>query len=66
MREWKRNETKMPEEYCWATTQAMGRSRCGRSGYSVLEFGWGKKSVYTLKLLPERMKQINPLMPNDL
>jgi len=25
-------------EYCWATTHAVGRSFCGRSGSSVLEF----------------------------
>ena len=28
------------EEYCWAITQAAGRSCCGRSGSSVLEFGY--------------------------
>ena len=30
----------MTEEYCWAITQAAGRSCCGRSGSSVLEFGF--------------------------
>jgi hypothetical protein len=40
LQEWKRNETKVEEEYCWAITQAMGRSCCGRSGSSVLELGF--------------------------
>jgi hypothetical protein len=26
------------EEYCWAITEAAGRSSCGRPGYGVLEF----------------------------
>ena len=25
-------------EYCWEMTQAVGRSRCGRSNSSVMEF----------------------------
>jgi len=28
------------EEYCWTITQAEGRSCCGRSGFSVLDFGF--------------------------
>jgi len=28
------------EEYCWAITEAAGRSRCSPSGSSVLEFGY--------------------------
>ena len=44
---WKRNGTKLAEEYCWAITKAAGRSRCGRSGSSVLEFGFQLKSVVT-------------------
>jgi len=32
------SETKLAEEYCWATTRAVGRSRWGRSGSTVLEF----------------------------
>ena len=35
-----RNETKLTEEYCWAITQAAGRSCCGRSGSITLEFGF--------------------------
>ena len=30
----------MAEEYCWAITEAEGRSRYGRSGSIVLEFGF--------------------------
>jgi hypothetical protein len=33
------NEGAMSKEHCWAITQAAGRSCCGRSGPSVLEFG---------------------------
>ena len=40
LRELKHRETKEAEEYCWAITQAAGRSCCGRSGSSVLEFGF--------------------------
>jgi hypothetical protein len=32
-------------EYCWAITQAAGRSCCGRSSFSVLEFGFQLESV---------------------
>jgi hypothetical protein len=39
LRVWKRNETRVEEEYCWVITQAAGRSCCGRSGFPVLEFG---------------------------
>ena len=35
-----RNEAAVAEEYCWAITQAAELSCCGRSGYSVLEFGF--------------------------
>jgi len=38
LREWKRSEKKLAEEYCWAITQAAGRSRWGRSGSTVLKF----------------------------
>jgi hypothetical protein len=41
----KRNETKVAEEYCWAITQAEGRSCYGRSGFSVLEFGFQMDSL---------------------
>jgi hypothetical protein len=40
LREWKRSETKVTEEYCWAITQAAGPSCCGRSGSSVLQCGF--------------------------
>jgi len=36
---------KTAEEYCWATTQAPGRSLCGRSGSTVLESGFQSDSV---------------------
>ena len=36
--EWKHNQTMVAEEYCWAITEAVGRSRYGRSGSSVLDF----------------------------
>jgi len=45
LREWKRNEKKEAEEYCWAIIQAAGRSYRGRSGSSVLEFGFLLDSV---------------------
>jgi hypothetical protein len=32
-------------EYCWAITQAAGRSYCCRSGLSVLELGFKMESV---------------------
>ena len=38
----------MGEEYCWAITQTAGRSCCGQSGSSALEFGFQKDTlVYT-------------------
>jgi len=49
LREHKENETKVPEEYCWAITHAPVRSRCVRSGSSDLEFSWGKKSVIAIR-----------------
>jgi hypothetical protein len=33
------------EEYCWAITLAEGRSCCGRTGFSVLEFGRQLESI---------------------
>jgi hypothetical protein len=33
------------EEYCWAITLAEGRSCCGRSGSSVLEFELQLESI---------------------
>ena len=40
LRERKRSETKVAEEYCWAITQAAGWLYGGRSGTSVLVFGF--------------------------
>jgi len=40
LREPKRNETQVAEEYCCAITQAAGRSCCSRSGSSVFECGF--------------------------
>ena len=39
LREWKRSEMKVVEEYCWAMTQTAGRSCCSQSG-SSLSFIW--------------------------
>jgi len=36
----RRDERKVAEEYCWATTQAAERSRVGRSACIVLVFGF--------------------------
>ena len=36
----KRRETKVTEAYCWAITQLVGRSWCGRSGSGVLGSGF--------------------------
>jgi len=33
------------EEYCWAITQTASKSHCGRSGPSVLTFGFHMGSV---------------------
>jgi hypothetical protein len=38
--EWKHNEEKVAEEYCWVITQAVGRSCCGRLCSCVLEVGF--------------------------
>ena len=40
LRDWKRRETKVAEEYCWVITHVAGRSCCCRSGSSALEFGF--------------------------
>jgi len=39
LRKQKRNDLNVAEEYCWALTQAAGRSCCSRSGVRVLGFG---------------------------
>jgi hypothetical protein len=44
----KRHESKVAKEYCWAITEVVGLSRCGRSVSRVLEFGFHLDShVYT-------------------
>jgi len=43
LREWNRNQIKVTEEYCWAITQAAGRSCYDRSDSRVcwsLNFNW--------------------------
>jgi hypothetical protein len=40
VREWKRNEMKVTEEYCWAITRTVGRLCRDRSGYIVMEFAF--------------------------
>ena len=35
----------MAEERCWAITQAVGRSCCGQSSPSVLDFGFKPDSI---------------------
>ena len=40
LRELTRTDLKVGEEYFWAITQATGQSHGGRSGSSVLEFGF--------------------------
>jgi hypothetical protein len=45
LQEWKRNETKVAEEYCWAITQAAVKSCCSRLVASVLEFGFELDSL---------------------
>ena len=39
-RGWKRNETKLAQEYCWAITQAARRSCCAWAGSNVLKSGF--------------------------
>ena len=49
LREWNRNQTEVTEGYCWAITQAAGRSCCDRSGSRVcwsLNFNWTPLYVY--------------------
>jgi len=38
--EYKHNEKKMEEEYCWAITQAAGQSCCGPSGSTLCVGVW--------------------------
>ena len=57
LREWKCNE-KVAEEYCWAITQAMGRSCCGRSGSSVLDFTFQLGSLLCTQTVDHMYTQI--------
>jgi hypothetical protein len=47
------NEGAMSEEYCWAITQAAGRSCCGQSGSGVLELWFQLDSlIYSYTMTP--------------
>jgi hypothetical protein len=46
------------EEYCWAITQAAGRSCCGRSGSSMLEFGFQLDTQVYAKVVDRVMQPI--------
>jgi hypothetical protein len=39
LREWKRNETNVAEEYCWAMTGGLTVC-CGLSGFGAFDFGF--------------------------
>jgi len=48
-KELKHNKTKVTEGYCWPITQAVGRSCCGRTFSSVLEFEFKLVYTYTVR-----------------
>jgi hypothetical protein len=52
VQEWKRNEMKMVEDYCWAITRAIGRSCSDQSSFWVLEFdlSWIPLCIHTREL----------------
>ena len=50
-RKWTRHDTKIAGEYCWAMTQAAGRSGCGWSGTSVLDFGCKLDSLLSTHII---------------
>jgi hypothetical protein len=64
LRQWKRSETKVAEEYCRTTTQAAGWSCCGWLGSGALDFGFQLDSpLYTniwqyLNLIPNYKKKV--------
>jgi hypothetical protein len=58
----KAQETKVAEEYCWAITQAAGRSCCGLSSSSVLEFECFLHTQLTESVLKLRVA-LNPTGP---
>jgi len=45
----------MTEDYCWAKTQIDGRSCCGRSGSSVLDFGFQLDSLLFILYVTDHM-----------
>ena len=64
----KSKQTKVAEKYCWAIAQAVGRSRCGRSGSSVLEFGFQLEShvhTYTFDYLRTQLQLESDLPVRD-
>ena len=48
--------TKVQEEYCWAVTEAAGRSCCGVSSSSVLEFGFQLDCLIQTPQLTKRIQ----------
>ena len=59
----RRNDTKVAEEFCWAITQAAGRSCCSRSGSCVLEFGFQLDSLVCTYIFDHTYAQLR-LAPN--
>ena len=59
------NETKVKKEYCWAITEAAGRSCCGVSSSSALEFGFKLDSLIQIPQLTKRILsfQLAPYLP---
>lgn len=66
MRDRKRSETKLVEEYCWATTQAAGRSYCGRPGSRVLVFGLKLDSLVHTHIVDHMYTQFQDLRKTQL
>ena len=59
LREWKCEKRKVVEEYCWAITQAAGRSRYGPLVFSVLEFAFQMVPlVYTTYIYSSRSSEL--------
>jgi hypothetical protein len=46
-RDWKSNETKVTEEYCWAITQAVVRESCGFRNPLCLSLDFNRTPLYT-------------------
>ena len=51
----------MVEEYCWAITQAASKSRCCRSGPSVLTLGFHMDSVVHTHVVDHTYTQFSVL-----